>query len=95
MPLPVTKTGIFSATDFGPGWFNIILGMYYGATGSGRVRVPFPEDAPDFIRQPADLMSQGKFRGAFFVRRYSLNEITDAFLYFEKGKTGIVVVDVC
>ncbi len=91
----LTKTGIFSATDLGPGWSNIVLGTFYGATGSGRVRVPFPEDAPDFIRQLADLMSQSKFRGVL-DRRYALDEIPDAFRYVEKGqKTGIVVVDVC
>jgi NADPH:quinone reductase-like Zn-dependent oxidoreductase len=93
LPL-LAKNGVFSATDLGPGWSNIILGMFYGATGSGRVRVPFPEDAPGFIRQLADLISQGRFHGVF-DRRYPLSEIADAFRYVEQGqKTGIVVIDV-
>ena len=91
----LTKNGIYSATDLGPGWSNIILGMLYGATGSRRVRIPFPEDAPGFIQQLADLISRGKFHGVF-DRRYSLDEVPDAFRYVETGqKTGIVVVDVC
>lgn len=91
----LTKNGIFSATDLGPGWSNIILGMLYGATDSGRVRIPFPEDAPGFIQQLADLMSQGKFEGVF-DRRYPLDEVADAFRYVEtEQKTGVVVVDVC
>lgn len=88
------RNGIFSATDLGPGWSNIILGMFYGATGSRRVRIPYPEDAPGFIQQLADLMSRNKFQGVF-DRRYPLDEIAEAFRYVEKGqKTGIVVVDV-
>ena len=90
----LARNGMFSATDLGPGWSNIILGMLYGATGSRRVRIPYPEDAPGFIQQLADLMSRNKFQGVF-DRRYPLDEIVEAFRYVEKGqKTGIVVVDV-
>lgn len=91
----LTRNGVFSATDLGPGWSNMILATFYGVTGSGRVRIPYPEDAPGFIRQLADLMSQGRFRGVF-DRRYPLDDIAAAFRYVEQGqKTGIVVVDVC
>ncbi|MCP4315075.1 MAG: NAD(P)-dependent alcohol dehydrogenase [Hyphomicrobiales bacterium] len=91
----LNKDGIFAATDLGPGWSNIILGSFYGATGSGRVRIPFPEDAPGCIRRLADLMAQGRFRGVF-DRSYQLGEIVDAFRYVEEGqKTGIVVVNIC
>ncbi|MCA0872792.1 NAD(P)-dependent alcohol dehydrogenase [Seohaeicola saemankumensis] len=89
----LTANGIYSATDLGPGWSNIILGGFYGATGSGRVRVPFPDDAPGFIQELATLMSQGRFRGVF-DRSFSLDEMVDAFRYVETGqKTGIVTVD--
>nr|WP_090030601.1 NAD(P)-dependent alcohol dehydrogenase [Lutimaribacter saemankumensis] len=91
----LAENGIFSATDLGPGWSNIFLGMFYGAMGSRRVRIPFPENAPGFILQLADLMSKGKFQGVF-DRRYPLDKTADAFRYVEKGqKTGIVVLDVC
>ncbi|MDJ0629677.1 MAG: NAD(P)-dependent alcohol dehydrogenase [Rhodobacter sp.] len=90
---PLLKNdGIFAATDLGPGWSNILLGAFFGLTGTGRVRIPFPEDASGFVRRLADLMAQGRFRGVF-DRTYSLDEIVEAFRYVEKGqKTGIVVV---
>lgn len=88
------KDGRFCATDLGPGWSNILLGAFYGLTGSGRVRIPFPEEAPGFIRQLADLMSKGQYRGVF-DRSYPLEDIVSAFRYVEtEQKTGIVVVDV-
>ena len=90
----LAEDGVFSATDLGPGWSNIVLSLFYGATGSGRVRIPFPQDAPGFMQQLAHLMSEGKFRGVF-DRRVAFDEIADAFRYVETGqKTGIVVVDI-
>lgn len=85
--------GIFSATDLGPGWSNILLGAWYGMTGSGRVRVPFPDDPTGFLPELAGLMAQGRFRGVF-DRHYPLEEIVAAFRYVEAGqKTGVVVID--
>jgi len=88
------KNGIFSAADLGPYWSNIILGAWYGMTGNRRVRVPFPEDAPGFVRELAGLMADGRFRGVF-DRSYDLENIIEAFRYVETGqKTGIVVINV-
>ena len=90
----LTEDGVFSATDLGPGWSNILLGTLFGLTGSGRVQIPFPDDAPGFIQYLAGLMAQEQFRGVF-DRSYGLDDITAAFRYVELGqKTGIVVVDV-
>ncbi len=88
------KGGIFAATDLGPGWSNILLAMWYAVTGRKRVRIPFPEDASDFVRRLANLMAEGQFRGVF-DRSYQLEDIVEAFRYVEKGqKTGIVVINV-
>lgn len=91
---PLLKQGAtFAATDLGPFWSNILLGAWFGLTGSRRVGVPFPKDAPGFVKELADLMSEGKFRGVF-DRSYPLANIIEAFQYVEKGqKTGIVVVN--
>ncbi|NDW53256.1 NAD(P)-dependent alcohol dehydrogenase [Aliiroseovarius sp. PrR006] len=91
---PLLKKGaLYCATDMGPYWSNMLLGIWYGLTGSKRVRIPFPEDAPGFIRRLADLMAHGKFRGVF-DRTYPLAEIASAFRYVEsEQKTGIVVID--
>lgn len=88
------KDAIFAATDLGPGWSNLFLGAWFGMTGSRRVRVPFPEDAPGFVRKLAGLIADRRFRGVF-DRSYPLADIVEAFRYVEKGqKTGIVVIDV-
>ena len=87
-------SGIFAATDLGPGWSNILLSAWFGLTGSKRVRIPFPEDAPAFIARLADLMATECFTGVF-DRRYRLEEIVDAFKYVETGqKKGIVGVEI-
>ncbi len=86
--------GIFTATDLGPYWSNILLGMWFAISGSSRVRVPYPENAPEFVRHLADLMAEGRFKGVF-DRSYPLEDIVEAFRYVETGqKTGIVVINV-
>lgn len=88
----LNKDGVFSATDLGPGWSNIVLSTWFGITGSRRVRIPFPENAPGFIRHLAELMARGEYRGVF-DRYYALEDIVDAFRYVEtEQKTGIVVI---
>jgi NADPH:quinone reductase-like Zn-dependent oxidoreductase len=58
------------------------------------VRIPFPDDAPGFVRKLAGFMEGGQFHGVF-DRRYPFAEIIDAFRYVEAGqKTGIVVIDI-
>jgi NADPH:quinone reductase-like Zn-dependent oxidoreductase len=88
----LAKDAVFSATDLGPGWSNVVLSTWCGITGSRRVRIPFPDDAPGFIRRLADLMARGEYRGVF-DRSYALEDIVDAFRYVEtEQKTGIVVI---
>lgn len=90
----LNQNGIFTSTDLGPYWSNILLGMWFGITGSRRVRVPYPKNAPEFVRHLAVLMAEGRFRGVF-DRSYPLEDIVEAFRYVETGlKTGIVVINV-
>ena len=92
---PLLKKGaIFAATDLGPAWSNVILEAWFRMTGTRRVRIPFPEDAPGFVRKLADMMEAGQFRGVF-DRSYPLEDIVEAFRYVEMGqKTGIVAIEV-
>lgn len=92
---PLLKEGgVFTATDLGPYWSNIVLGAWFQLTGSQRVGVPYPKDAPGFVRELARLMAEGKIKGVF-DRHYPLQGIVDAFRYVETGhKTGIVVLDI-
>ncbi|NDR58666.1 NAD(P)-dependent alcohol dehydrogenase [Pseudoruegeria sp. M32A2M] len=88
------RTGLYTATDLGPYWSNILLDIWFGITGSRRVRIPFPDDAPGFVRTLAGLMAEGKFSGVF-DRSYPLEEVVEAFRFVEMGqKTGIVLLDI-
>ena len=90
----LNKNGIFTATDLGPYWSNILLGLWCTITGSRRVRIPFPQVSPEFIRHLATLMAEGRFKGVF-DRSYPLEDIVEAFRYVETGqKTGIVVINI-
>lgn len=84
--------GVFRATDLGPFWSNIWLGLWSGLIGSDRISVPFPKDAAGFVGQMADMLADGRFRGVF-DRVYPFNDIPEAYGYVASGqKTGIVVV---
>ncbi len=88
------KKAIFTATDLGPYWSNIFLSIWNGINRRRRVRVPYPKDAPGFVKSLEQLMSTGQFRGVF-DRSYGLNSIVEAFRYVESGqKTGIVVINI-
>jgi len=90
----LNRNGIYTATDLGPYWSNILLSMWFRITGSRRLRVPYPENAPEFVRYLAERMADDRFRGVF-DRRYPLEDIAEAFRYVETGqKTGIVVINV-
>jgi len=85
--------GVFRASDMGPGWSNIWLGLWSGLTGSRRVAVPFPEDAQGFVQVMAGWLENGSYRGVF-DRIYPFSEIAEAYRYVEGGqKTGVVVID--
>ncbi|WP_421857331.1 NAD(P)-dependent alcohol dehydrogenase [Oricola sp.] len=88
------ENALFCATDLGPFWSNLILEGWFRLTGSRRVQLPFPEDAPGFVRDLSGLMADGLFDGVF-DRSYPLEETVEAFRYVETGqKTGIVVIEI-
>lgn len=84
--------GVYRATDLGPYWSNIGLGLWSAISKSGRVSIPFPEDAPGFVARLKRLMESGQFRGVF-DRIFPFADIPDAYRYVSTGrKTGIVVI---
>ena len=88
------EDALFCATDLGPFWSNLVLEGWFRLTGSRRVQLPFPADAPGFVRDLSGLMAEGRFRGSF-DRSYPLDDIVEAFRYVETGqKTGIVVIEI-
>ena len=92
---PLLKpTGVFAATDLGPGWQNIFLALWSFITGSGRVVFPTPHASRTLVEFLSARLEAHDLR-AVVDRRYSLEEIAEAYRYVEtQRKTGIVVIDV-
>lgn len=85
---------MFVGTDMGPYGQTLLLTMWSGLTGRGRVTVPFPKAIPGFADMLKARMEAGELR-AVIDRRYPLEAIADAYRYVETGqKTGIVAIDV-
>jgi len=86
--------GVFTASDLGPWWQNILLAAWSSITGNNRVILPMPESSEAFVDWLKCRMEEGEFR-AVIDREYPFEAIADAYRYVEKEqKTGIVVINV-
>jgi NADPH:quinone reductase-like Zn-dependent oxidoreductase len=86
--------GSFAATDLGSGGQNLPLLLWSDLTRNRRVIFPIPKSTKGFVEYMRDRMEAGQFR-AVVDRRYSLEQIQEAYRYVETGqKTGIVVIEV-
>jgi NADPH:quinone reductase-like Zn-dependent oxidoreductase len=86
--------GVFSATDLGPWWQNLVLSAWSSMTNSNRVVFPMPKSSKAVVVYLKARMEAGELH-AVIDRRYPLQSITDAYHYVETAqKTGIVVIEV-
>ncbi len=87
-------SGVFAATDAGPGGQTLLLAIWSFITGSKRVLAVIPKRVERFVDYLKERIEAGEIR-AVIDRRYPLEAIADAYRYVEQGqKTGIVVVNV-
>lgn len=85
---------IFAATDMGPWCQTLLLTLWSAIMGHKRVIVAIPKPVPGFVGLLKARIEAGEFR-AVIDRRYSLEQIADAYRYVEtEQKTGIVVINV-
>ena len=92
----VKGDGHFAVTDLGPWGQDAPFLLWSAITRSGKVSVPLPPrgSAPAFVQFLKERMEAGQFR-AVVGRKYSLDDIAEAYRYVQTGqKTGIVVIDV-
>jgi NADPH:quinone reductase-like Zn-dependent oxidoreductase len=88
------RNDTFSASDLGPFWQNIALSAWSRAFRNRRFVFPMPKADRQFISFLGERLAAREFR-AVIDRKYSLDEIPQAFRYVETAsKTGIVVVNV-
>jgi len=92
---PLLKpTGIFAATDLGPWWQNIVLALWSSITGTGRVVFPTPHADQNLVNFLSARIETQDLQ-AVVDRKYSLEDIAEAYRYVEtQRKTGIVVINV-
>jgi NADPH:quinone reductase-like Zn-dependent oxidoreductase len=88
--------GTFMSTDIGPWGQYLPLIIWSAIAKNNRVLLPLPPRGSGraFVEFLRARMQAGQFR-AVIDRRYSLDEIADAYRYVGTGqKTGIVVINV-
>ncbi len=86
--------GVFSATDLGPWWQNLMLATWFSITGRNRVVLPMPMKSQQLVGWLKHRIEAGEFR-AVIDREFPLEAIIDAYHFVETSqKTGIVVINI-
>ncbi len=86
--------GVFSATDLGPWWQNLMLATWFSITGRNKVVLPMPMKSQQLVGWLKHRIEAGEFR-AVIDREFPLKAIVDAYHFVETSqKTGIVVINI-
>lgn len=92
---PILKdSGIYISTELGKNGENIFLALITPILGSKKVLFPLPTIKKEDVIFLKDLVVRGKFKPVI-DRKYSLNQIVEAYEYVEtEQKTGNVVISI-
>ena len=86
--------GVYMSSDLGYMAQNPFLALITPIFGNKKVKFPFPTDIKVSVVLIKKLIEEGKFR-AVIDRKYTLEQIIEAYKYVETGqKTGNVVITV-
>jgi len=86
------RGGLYLSPDAGPGWQNLPLAFVAPLFTGKRVVLPSLRRNPATVRYIKELLESGQFRPVV-DRRYSLDEIVEAYRYVDTGqKIGSVVI---
>jgi NADPH:quinone reductase-like Zn-dependent oxidoreductase len=90
----LAPNGVYSATDLGPWWQNLLLAAWSSVTGNNKVVMPMPKSSKALMIDLKACMEAGALR-AVIDREYPLDAIRDAYRFVEsQQKRGIVVINV-
>jgi len=89
----LSKKGIYISSELGPGWENLFLGIAAPLMRGKKVIFPVPVNIKRSMRVVQELAQQGKFK-PLIDRRYSMEQIADAYRFVASGKKiGNVILD--
>ncbi|MFP6582743.1 MAG: NAD(P)-dependent alcohol dehydrogenase [Candidatus Hydrogenedentota bacterium] len=84
--------GVYISSELGPWIQNIFLALLTPLFGGRKVIFPFPANRKGSVLLIQQLIEEGKFR-AVIDQTFSLDDISEAYRYVEKGqKIGNVVI---
>jgi NADPH:quinone reductase-like Zn-dependent oxidoreductase len=86
--------GVYLSSELGPLSQNPILALITPLLGGRKVMFPIPQHDQGIVRYLEDLIESGEFK-PLIDRRYSLDQIVEAYRYVETGrKIGNVVISI-
>jgi NADPH:quinone reductase-like Zn-dependent oxidoreductase len=90
----LNKGGIYFSTEFGPYYQNAMLPLWTYFFGDKRMLFPIPKHSKKEVIFLKELIESGQYKPVI-DRRYSLEQISDAYRYVETGeKTGSIVITI-
>jgi NADPH:quinone reductase-like Zn-dependent oxidoreductase len=88
----LNKKGIYISTELGKNSENIFLALFTSILGGKKVLFPIPKISKEDVILLRELVESGQYKPVI-DRKYSLEQIVEAYKYVETGqKTGNVVI---
>ncbi len=90
----LTEKGIYISTELGKNGENLLLALTTPLAGGKKLLFPMPSITKNDVEFLTELVQKGAFKPVI-DRKYTLNQIVEAYKYVESGqKTGNVVLKI-